>query len=238
MFCIEFSYDLDGERHIVKPSYREEQFVTLNGKIETIMVRCDLQQPTNAETDTLVDLSSIDIMVKPYWAPIGAHRFLQLVREQYYDGVAFNRAVPGFLTQFGIARDYEQRSKWDSLTILDDTTFEEFKPGYISFAGSGKDSRTTEIFIVMPNVEQEQLDYFGENSWETAFAYISEEDILKFGEWVYTDYGDMPPWGKGPDSSRIYDEDGYDYLESGFPNLSYIDRCYVVSEESGFAAEL
>ena len=136
------------------------------------MVRCDLQQPTNTE----VDLTSIDIIVKPYWAPIGAHRFLQLVREQYYDGVAFNRAVPGFLTQFGIAKDYELRSKWDSMQILDDTTFEKFKP--ISFAGSGEDSRTTEIFIVMPNVEQRQLDYFGENSWETPFAYISGR-ILK-----------------------------------------------------------
>ena len=91
------------------------------------MVRCDLQQPTNTE----VDLTSIDIIVKPYWAPIGAHRFLQLVREQYYDGVAFNRVVPKFLTQFGIAKDYEQRSKWDSLTILDDTTFEKFTRNFI-----------------------------------------------------------------------------------------------------------
>jgi len=42
----------------------------------------------------------------------------------------------------------------------------------------------------------------------------------------------------GPDSSRIYDEDGYDYLAEHFPNLDYIERCYIVDEEEGMSEEL
>lgn len=35
----------------------------------------------------------------------------------------------------------------------------------------------------------------------------------------------------GPDSTKIYDVDGYTtYLPKKFPKLDYIDRCYVVDE--------
>ena len=36
----------------------------------------------------------------------------------------------------------------------------------------------------------------------------------------------------GPDASRMYDADGYEYLAENFPKLDYIDRCYVVDEEA------
>jgi hypothetical protein len=48
---------------------------------------------------------------------------------------------------------------------------------------------------------------------------------------IYSGYGDMPPFGKGPDSNRIYDVDGYTrYLPKNFPKLDFIDGCYVVEE--------
>ncbi len=61
--------------------------------------------------------------------------------------------------------------------------------------GNGPDSRTTEIFIVMPGTGEDQLDYFGENSWETPFAVVlGDLDILNE---IYSGYGDMPPEGAG-----------------------------------------
>ena len=93
------------------------------------------------------------------------------------------------LTQFGIARDVELRRKFEREAFPDDRDEKrKFRPGYMSFAGNGVDSRTTEVFIVMPGkgpsmriscgsdaelfnelfnqgTPQHQLNYFGQNSW-------------------------------------------------------------------------
>lgn len=66
------------------------------------------------------------------------------MHEKYYDGVALNRVVPRFLTQFGIGKNYEQRMKWESLPISDDFDHEiQFEPGFISFAG--KESQNVDL---------------------------------------------------------------------------------------------
>jgi len=230
-YYLEFSYDLDGVRHYVVPG--QQSFVVLSGKKEDYHVACEVTTESQQSSDVL------NIIVKPYWSPRGASRFLELVRLGYYDGVALNRVVPGFLCQFGIAKDPIVRVNWGERTIFDDFPLDiPFQPGYLSYAGSGPDSRTTEVFIAMPGVDQEQLDYFGENSWETPFGMLDgnvEESALAK---IYSGYGDMPPWGKGPDSNRIYDKDGYtEYLPNDFPDLDYIDRCYVV-DEVGIEEEL
>jgi len=225
----EFSYDLDGRRHYItppEPNAKGQQFAILSGDSDAINVRCKIERNGEAEGFLL------EIAVMPYWAPRGASRFLELVRNKYYDGVALNRVIPGFLMQFGIAKDYKTRMEWDENTILDDfqddTPFEE---QFVSFAGSGPDSRTTEIFIVMPGASQEQIDYFGTNSWEAPFGLV----VYRLGDSsvlprIYSGYGDMPPWGDGPDPERIYDTDGYEYLAKNFPKLDYIDHCYIMKE--------
>lgn len=223
----EFSYDLYGTRHFFsspEPNSAGKQFAILAGDSDSFLVRCELQSKTD------LPMPSLDFVVKPYWAPRGASRFLELVRHNYFDGVVLNRVVGNFLTQFGIARDQETKEMWDSMTIPDDQPFMDFEPGYVSFAGSGPDSRTTEIFMVMPGASDHQLAYFGENSWETPFAHLQDLSVLTK---IYSGYGDMPPYGEGPDSSRIYEADGYDYLAKNFPNLDYVDRCYIVDEETG-----
>ena len=199
----EFSYDLDGQRHYFTPSAPNalgQNFYILAGTSKGFLVRCELSSNDEEEIPT------IDILVEPYWGPRGAAHFLELVRDKYYDGVALNRVVPQFLTQFGIAKEYEKRMHWDDITILDDFrnyADMKFVPGSVSFAGNGPDSRTTEIFIVMPETSQEQLDSFGTNPWETPFGTVmvgdgSESALAE----IYSGYGDMPPWGNGKFTKR------------------------------------
>lgn len=253
---IEFSYEFAGERHYITPQpehINREQLIILSGNVEP-RVRCEITINSQEYMDYF------DILVKPYWAPRGAAHFLYLVRSKYYDGVAFNRVVPEFLTQFGIAMDYNMRMERREDTILDDVPLPnmQFKPGFISFAGSGMDSRTTEIFIVDPEASEEQLRAFGENSWETPFAVVAGDVSTSAVTNIYAGYGDMPPWGNGetvlswcvdslrsrtnnrstvqfilsgPEPHRIYDADGYTtYLLKHFPKLDYIDRCYIIDE--------
>mmetsp|Transcript_5801 Transcript_5801/g.14483 ORF Transcript_5801/g.14483 Transcript_5801/m.14483 type:complete len:343 (+) Transcript_5801:99-1127(+) len=176
----------------------------------------------------------IHITVKPFWSPLGAARFLHLLTEEYryFDGCALNRVVPKFLTQFGIGADFNQRSHFRRANIADDPVHSPripFQPGYMSYAGSGPDSRSTEVFIVMPNTPRHQLEYFGTNSWETPFGYVDPTDVhTVVGKW--NSYGDMEPYGNGPDPQKIYMEDGYEYLERDFPELEYIEGCAIIPD--------
>lgn len=161
------------------------------------------------------------------WSPRGAARFLRLVDIGYFNGCALNRVVPNFLTQFGISSKYDMRTAWRTETIVDDPAVDiAFKPGFLSYAGSGDNSRTTEVFIVMPDVSKGQLQYFGTNSWETPFGYVEEEDLNVLSKWYA--YGDMPPWGEGPEPQKIYSENGYEYLKEQFPEMSYIQTCKIL----------
>eukprot|EP00804_Cyclotella_cryptica_P015136 CCRYP_000687-RA/>CCRYP_000687-RA protein AED:0.30 eAED:0.30 QI:184/1/1/1/1/1/2/464/280 len=185
----EFAYRFEGEMHYVsvdRPNANDEQLIVLSGRNEEIRIRCDVTINSGQGAD------SLGILVKPYWAPRGAARFLELVRMGYYDGVVFNRVVPKFLTQFGIGTDYETRTRVREYTIWDDFDARiAFEPGFVSYAGSGPDSRTAEIFIVMPGASQEQLARFGENAWETPFGFVEGDVENGPLSKIYSGYGDM-----------------------------------------------
>ena len=186
----EFYFEYNGEPNYISvdhPNANNEQLLVLTDGEQGVRVRCDIS------LGGLKDQASIDILVQPHWAPRGATRFLELVRIGYYDGVVFNRVVPNFLIQFGIGVDYKLRTDVAEVSIWDDYDAGiAFEPGFISFAGSGPDSRTNEIFIAMPGASQEQLGRFGENDWERPFGFV-EGDLSVLNK-IYSGYGDMVSW--------------------------------------------
>lgn len=172
--------------------------------------------------------AAIGITVYPDWAPRGAGRFLELVRRKVLDGVAMNRVVPNFLAQFGIPADHDAATFWRSNSIPDDPKQTiPFDAGYIAFAGSGPDSRSSEMFFVMPDTPKHQLEHFGTNPWETPFAVVDPHHVREVLHKLINEYGDMPPWGEGPDPQKIYRKGGYAYLERDFPGLAYFTTCAV-----------
>jgi peptidyl-prolyl cis-trans isomerase A (cyclophilin A) len=186
---------------------------------------------TTKRVECSTSAGDLRITVHPDWSPRGACRFLELIHVQYFDGCALNRVVPAFLTQFGIGADYAMRTHYRMDTIPDDEPRGiSFKPGYMSYAGSGPDSRSNEVFIVMPDADDWTLSNFGSsNPWETPFGFVEEETLTTVGN--FEAYGDMPPWGTGPRPELIYEEDGYQYLEKHFPRLSYIHECRIVVQD-------
>ena len=85
------------------------------------------------------------------------------------------------------------------------------------------------MFFVMPDCPTGQLRHFGTNAWETPFAQVLDaESLAVVGG--FKAYGDMPPWGAGPDPQKIYPEGGYDYLAREFPELDYLEKCEIMHE--------
>ena len=92
------------------------------------------------------------IEVMREWAPNGADRFYNLVKNGYYDDCRFFRVIDGFMVQFGINGDPAIQNNWRNAGIPDDPVEESNERGYVTFAMSSlPNSRTTQIFINFGN---------------------------------------------------------------------------------------
>src|SRR4030095_6566565 len=59
----------------------------------------------------------------------------------------FFRVVPDFMVQFGINGDPKTMAPWRDARIKDDPVRQSNKRGFVTYATSGPDSRTTQVFI-------------------------------------------------------------------------------------------
>jgi peptidyl-prolyl cis-trans isomerase A (cyclophilin A) len=147
------------------------------------------------------------------WAPKGADRFYNLVRAGYYDDVAFFRVISNFMVQFGINGDPRVNDAWRDARISDDPVKQPNTRGMVTFATSGPDSRTTQVFINFK--DNSRLDGMGFAPFGKVVQGMEVVDSLHSG------YGEGAPRGMGPDQGRAQGE-GNVYLRSSFPRLDFV----------------
>jgi cyclophilin family peptidyl-prolyl cis-trans isomerase len=87
----------------------------------------------------------IKIQTHPEWAPLGVQQFHKLVDSGFYKENRFFRVVNNFVVQFGIQAVPGQFPK--EPPIKDDPVKTTNARGTVTFATSGKDTRTTQLFI-------------------------------------------------------------------------------------------
>ena len=158
------------------------------------------------------------IEVRRDWAPNGADRFYNLVKNGFYDNARFFRVISAFMVQFGINGDPKLAAPWRAATIKDDPVKQSNKRGFITFATSGPDSRTTQVFI-----------NFGDNGGLDGQGFAPFGRVLSGMEVVdqlFNEYGEGAPRGRGPDQSRIQRE-GNEYLMKDFPRMDYIKKATI-----------
>jgi peptidyl-prolyl cis-trans isomerase A (cyclophilin A) len=100
------------------------------------------------------------ITVHRAWAPRGADRFYNLVKNTFYDGQRLFRVYKGFVVQWGISADPTVSKAWENATIKDDPVKHSNTPGTVAFAAtSAPNSRTTQVFVNLGS--NGQLDQYG-----------------------------------------------------------------------------
>ncbi len=153
------------------------------------------------------------IEVHREWAPIGADRFYNLVRNGFYDDVRFHRVIEGFMAQFGIHGDPMINAQWRQRTLQDDPVVRSNTRGTVTYAKTQQpNSRTTQLFINFR--DNTNLDELG-------FAPFGEVvEGMEVVDNLYAGYGETQPGGQGPYPPNIAAA-GNEYLQE-FPELSHV----------------
>lgn len=148
-----------------------------------------------------------DIVFKiyPEWAPRGAAQFSELMFQSHFTQNRFFRVVKGFAAQFGLHPD--PIVQVTQTKIKDDPVKESNTRGRLTFASSGPNTRSTQLFINL--ADNSYLDKDG-------FAPIGEVvSGIEYIDKIYNGYGEDPKQDK-------IKEQGNAYLDTNFPKLSYI----------------
>merc|ERR1719183_2726407 len=92
----------------------------------------------------------------------------EMLDSEFFTGIRFFRVISGFMAQFGIHGKPDVASAWRNKKITDDPVVESNTRGMVSFATSGPNSRTTQMFINYGN--NARLDGMG----FSPFALVTE----------------------------------------------------------------
>jgi len=152
------------------------------------------------------------------WAPNGADRFYNLVKNGFYDNVRFFRVISGFMVQFGIHGDPKISAPWREAQLRDDPVKQSNKRGYITYAMAGPNTRTSQVFINFG--DNASLDGQGFSPFGRVVTGMEVVDKLN------AEYGEGAPRGRGPDQSRMQME-GNAYLTKDFGRLDYVMKATI-----------
>jgi cyclophilin family peptidyl-prolyl cis-trans isomerase len=121
------------------------------------------------------------------WAPNGVDRLHQLVKAGIFNDSRFFRVVSNYIAQFGIAGDPKIAAAWRDKTILDDPVIQSNKRGFISYAMTGPNTRSTQLYINL--TDNSRLDAQG-------FAPIGQVvEGMEVVDKLYSGYGESSGGG-------------------------------------------
>src|SRR5277367_1618249 len=147
------------------------------------------------------------------WAPLGADRFYNLVKNGYFTNAAFFRVVPGFVVQFELSANPAVNKVWMSANIKDDPVKTGNKRGNLVFATAGPNTRTTQLFINFS--DNTPLDSMGFAAFGTVVDGMDVVDKIYIG------------YGQRPDQQRITEE-GDAYITKNFPMIDKITAAKIL----------
>ncbi len=211
-----------------KPGTSQGTRVKSTGTVVTASAEKPLEKPPEKPLEKLTDggfyvkfettKGDFIVRVHPNWAPLGAERFRNLVKTGFYDDCRFFRVLrkPNrFMVQFGINGNPAIQKKWRDSPIKDDPVVESNTPGRVTFATSGPDSRTTQIFI-----------NYGNNSFLDGQGFSPFAEVVE-GMQVVERFDDR--YGPAPSNAQPQiQQQGNAFLDRQFPGLDSVKKATIV----------
>src|SRR6266849_2433300 len=188
--------------------------VGLAAQADKLKTPAALTETAPANYKAAFDTSAGTFVVEVHrdWAPKGADRFYNLVKNGFFDDTRFFRVVPNFMVQFGLNGDPAIQSNWANANITDDPVKQSNKKGYVTFATRGKDTRTTQVFI-----------NFKDNGFLDAQGFAPFGEVasgMDAVEKITDQYGEKPNQGS-------IQTQGNAYLKAQFPKLDYVKKATI-----------
>jgi cyclophilin family peptidyl-prolyl cis-trans isomerase len=149
------------------------------------------------------------------WSPHGVDRVYNLVKIGFLKDIAINRVLEGFVAQFGMHGTAGISHAWSRAFIADDPPMQSNRRGYVAFANSGPNTRTTQLFINL--ADNEMLDQRG-------FAPVGRVvSGLRVADRLYSGYGEQV-------KSQMVMMQGNKEIRDRFPKLDWVIEARFVEE--------
>lgn len=158
----------------------------------------------------------ITLELYPDKSPKSVANFLQYVRDGFYSGTVFHRAIPGYLVQGGLyTRDLQAKRTRSAIASEADNGLSNLRGTVAVARGADPNSGTAQFFFNL--VDNRRLDFVGNQSGLT-WGYAVFGKVIK-GMDVVDKMAALPTRGLGPFAGDV-------------PNpLIVIDSANVVGEE-------
>ena len=151
------------------------------------------------------------------WAPLGADRFYNLVKNGFYDDVRFFRVVDGFMVQFGMNGDPAIQRRGANAQPQGRSGQAEQQDAATSRSRTpGPNSRTTQVFINFEDNAQPRRQGFAPFGEVIAGHGRRRQDLQRLRRRHAADQGR---------SQRS--AEGNAYLKKDFPKLDYVKKATI-----------
>lgn len=179
----------------------------------------DSEAPAQFQAEVHTSKGKFIIEVYKDWAPIGAQRFYNLARFGFFDNSRFFRVRENFIAQFGIPGDPKISQAWEKAEIPDDPVKQSNRRGFIAYAMTGPDTRTTQLYInLQDNI---RLDSQG-------FAPIGRViQGMNIVDQLYAGYGEQAGGGMRLGKQQRMFAEGNAHLDKDFPKLDRLTKIKV-----------
>ena len=182
--------------------------------------RRDVRVPELARVRIETTKGTFVVEVHRDWAPIGADRFITLVRAGFFDDSRFFRVRARYIAQFGIAGNPAVTREWSDRYIRDDSVRTSNVRGTFAFAMTGPNLRNTQVYINL--VDNRQLDAQG-------FAPVGRViEGMEVVDSLYSGYGEDAGGGLRLGRQARMLNEGNAHLDADFPKLDRLIRARVV----------